>query len=120
MEAELSEYKTNFSSTSGKNPESLSILWGYGVGSRCFALHFGDFWAGNAFSEEIPRLCPNEGRYDVWSDQGKLSTNMEWDIIIVPERHLPKDAGEYGTVIFSDAETTRHGKVVFIVSTNDK
>ena len=120
MEAELSEYKTNYSLTSGKNPESLSILWGYGVGSRCFALRFGDFWAGNAFSKEIPELCPNDGLYDVWSDQGKLTTNKEWDIIIVPKRHLPNDAGEYGTVIISDAETTRYGKVVFIISTNDK
>jgi hypothetical protein len=81
-------------------------------------LYFGNVYANNAFAEEIQQVCPQEGRYDVWSDGDKLSTEAKWDIIVIPEKYLPTDAEEYGSVVTSDA-TSKYGPIFFIISNGE-
>jgi hypothetical protein len=118
LESDLYEHRVNYSETNNINFDEQTILWSYGVSSPCFALYFGNVYANNAFAEEIQQVCPQEGRYDVWSDGDKLSTEAKWDIIVITEKYLPTDAEEYGSVVTSDA-TSKYGPIFFIISNGE-
>jgi hypothetical protein len=119
VETELQEHRSNYAETKNVNLDEQTILWSYSTGSPCFALYFGNIFSGNAFTEEIRRVCPNDGRYDVWSDGDHLSAPEGWDIIVIPEKHLPDDVQEYGTLIASDA-VTMYGQVFFVIADNEQ
>ncbi|MGH2627275.1 MAG: hypothetical protein ACRDHY_11565, partial [Anaerolineales bacterium] len=62
LERDFREYAAR----SGRDPAQLTILWVYGVPSRCMALRFGDLSTGLALENEVDALCPNEWAYEVW------------------------------------------------------
>jgi hypothetical protein len=118
MEADLREHRIHYAETKDINLDEQTILWSYGTGSPCSALYFGNVYASNAFTEEIQQVCPQEGRYDIWSDGDKLSAEGKWDIIVIPEKFLPDDAEEYGSVEVSGA-ITNYGRIFFIIAGNE-
>ena len=118
MEADLREQRVNYSETKDINFDEQVVLWSYGTSSPCFALYFGNSYASDAFTEEIQKVCPQEGRYNVWSDGDKLSAEEKWDIIVIPEKYLPNDAEEYGSVEVSDA-IIKYGQIFFIIADNE-
>jgi hypothetical protein len=115
-EAELSKLKLEQADALGKKPEDLRIHWGYGTRSPCFALHFGNKWAGRAFNEEVFEICSRDVVYNVWASDEKLQTYGPWDIIVVPENYLAQDSDRHGRVVFSEAKTEKYGRIVFILA----
>ncbi len=115
---ELEKYSTS----SQTSIEDMTILWGYGVPSRCYALRFGNVYTGDAaLTGEINELCPNEWMYDVWGGYVELpnayeplSENFDWDIVILPEQYLPEAYGSVGEITVTDALTPGYGRVVII------
>ena len=111
-----------YSASSEKSIEDMTILWGYGVPSRCYALRFGNVYTEDAaLTGEINELCPNEWMYDVWGGYVELpnayeplSENYDWDIVILPERYLPESTGSIGEITVTDALTPGYGRVVLI------
>jgi hypothetical protein len=118
MEAEVREQRINYSKMKDIDLDEQVVLWSYGISSPCFALYFGNSYASNVFTEEIQQVCPQEGRYNVWSDGDKLLTEEKWDIIVIPEKYLPTDAEEYGSVEVSNA-ISKYGQIFFIVADDE-
>jgi hypothetical protein len=112
MEADLGEHRINYSESNDINLDDQSVLWSYGISSPCFALYFGNSYASDTFTEEIQQVCPQEGRYNVWSDGDNLSADEKWDIIVIPEKFLPNNAEEYGSIEVSDA-ISKYGQILF-------
>jgi len=111
-----------YANDSGKSVEDMTILWGYGVPSKCYALRFGNVYTENgALTGEINELCPNEWMYDVWGGYVELpnayepiSENYDWDVAIMPERYLPEPSGSIGEITVTDALTQGFGRVAII------
>lgn len=111
-----------YASSSDKSIEDMTILWGYGVPSRCYALRFGNVYTEDgALIGEINELCPNEWMYDVWGGYVELpnayeplSENYDWDIVILPERYLPEISGSIGEITVTDALIHGFGRVAII------
>lgn len=102
--------------------KDLTILWGYGVPSRCYALRFGNgSTEGSALRAEIDELCPNEWKYDVWGGfvelpqaYEPLGDNCDWDLLILPERYEPSlDPGRAKTKQLS-APTRGYGNIMIV------
>jgi hypothetical protein len=115
-----------YANDSDKSVEDMTILWGYGVPSRCYALRFGNVYTENgALTGEINELCPNEWMYDVWGGYVELpnayeplSENFDWDIVILPERYLPESSGSIGEITVTDALTQGFGRIAIIKSSS--
>jgi hypothetical protein len=115
-----------YANDSDKSVEDMTILWGYGVPSRCYALRFGNVYTENgALTDEINELCPNEWMYDVWGGYVELpnayeplSENFDWDIVILPERYLPESSGSIGEITVTDALTQGFGRIAIIKSSS--
>jgi hypothetical protein len=111
-----------YARSAGKSIKDMTILWGYGVPSRCLALRFGNVYTEAAiFRSEINEFCPNEWMYNVWSGRvelltasGPLSENKDWDIVILPEKFIPESSGYVGEITLTDARTRRYGRVAII------
>jgi hypothetical protein len=111
-----------YANDSGKSVEDMTILWGYGVPSKCYALRFGNVYTENgALTSEINELCPNEWMYDVWGGYVELpnayepiSENYDWDVAIMPERYLPEPSGSIGEITVTDALAPGYGRVAII------
>jgi len=102
----------------GKDRAQLTILWGYGVPSRCMALRFGDLSTGLALEDEVDALCPNEWAYEVWGGYVQYpgahtmaSVRRPWDLIIVPGRALPLPSEEVGGVLDTGLPTPGYGTI---------
>jgi hypothetical protein len=54
--------------------------------------------------------------YSVWGSDKELRPYGKWDIIVVPENYVPEDANERGRLVFSEAETEKYGRIVFILA----
>ena len=71
-------------------PESLTILWMYGTYSDCWGLWFANHRSGDAFDQEISRLCPNQyelaGRVLMPNAKVPLES-IDWDIVFTCERY---------------------------------
>jgi hypothetical protein len=97
----------------GKNPDSMLILWGYGVESRCYALRFGDRYTGRAFRDEINDTCANDWAYEASVDLAELPDGSRplgeahgWDLLIIRASDVPADYERYGQLIYStDGQT---------------
>jgi hypothetical protein len=76
---------------SGKRREDLNILRTYGLYSRCFALWFGNQYAGYQFNDAVIAVCRGDRSYDVFGGyvepQGRLR-DFPWDVIVTRERYL--------------------------------
>lgn len=109
---------------SGEAREDLTLLWGYGVPSRCFALRFANVYTlGKALEREINEICPNEWMYDVWggfveiqNSYTQLSESEAWDILVLPERYIPEDSEQYSELILTDIPTRRYGRIAILVA----
>jgi hypothetical protein len=99
-----------------KDPDELLIHWGYGTGSPCYALYFGNKWTGWVFSDEINEICPRDKVYSVWGSDVELQPYGKWDIIVVPENYVPEEADQHGRLVVSEAQTEKYGRIVFILS----
>jgi hypothetical protein len=102
----------------------LTILWGYGVPSRCYALRYANVYTeGAALRAEIDEICPNEWMYDVWGGYVELPLayeplveNDDWDVVILPERYIPEGIGRDVVVIYTEAETRGYGRVAVLLA----
>jgi hypothetical protein len=109
-------------SETGKSREELTILWGYGVPSRCYALRYGNSSTeGSSLSEEIDEMCPNEYVYDVWIDRVMLprayesiGENSDWDLLIVPERFIPDVFHDRVRLTTLELWTRNYGRVAIL------
>ncbi len=122
-EVEVKRYTAEYAHSVGKAPESLTVLWGYGAPSRCYALRFGNMYIQGLFAEEIGRVCPNEWTYDVWMGYVELPTvyapvsqSHGWDLIIVPERFLPPKSPVIGRVVITPAMTEGYGRLAIVMA----
>jgi hypothetical protein len=118
VESELESIRSSYIKKIGREPESIRLLWAYGVGSKCAALHFGNRLSNYVFSEEIDRVCPNEGVYMIWRKVNRIRPDERWDIIVIPESFVPENANDFGFIQRSDAETKKYGQVVYIIRSN--
>lgn len=108
-----------FLDETGKTRRELTILWGYGVPSRCFALRFANAYVGQGLlRDEIDEICPNEYMYDVWGGYVELPSayepiaeNRDWDIVVLPERFIPEGSDAYAEVVLTGAETRGYGRI---------
>jgi hypothetical protein len=102
----------------GKSPDSMLILWGYGVESRCYALRFGDRYTGRAFRDEINETCANDWAYEASVDLAELPDGSRplgeahgWDLLIIRASDVPADYERYGQLTYS-----ADGQIAFIRS----
>jgi hypothetical protein len=98
-QAEMETFLRTYAESRGRTTDSMIMVAGFGVPSLCFALRFGDSYAGNAFHAEIEGLCPREGIYDVWSDmidvggeRAPLAEHEGWDVLVIPARFAPAES----------------------------
>jgi len=119
-EEDLRQLRAEVQASMGK--ESVTVVWGYGTSSPCFALRFGDQYAAHIFQRELSDLCPHDWMYDVWSEEVILDDatvpidkSWAWDILVVPVRFLPINAADLGQVFISDVEST-FGPIAYIVA----
>jgi len=115
-EAEVEQHLDRAASRAGKDAASLTILWGYGAPSRCYALRFGDSYTGGVFRDKIDELCPNDWIFDIWREKAylpsgpvSLSESSEWDILVIPADHIPGESAALGNM-----ETSTDGRWAFI------
>jgi hypothetical protein len=102
--------------------DDLTILWGYGVPSRCYALRYGNgSTEAGALRAEIDQLCPNEWEYDVWGGfvelpraYEPLSDNCDWDLLILPERFVPELDPDRAEMIQLPAQSRGYGNIVIV------
>jgi hypothetical protein len=99
----------------GKSQESITVLWGYGTASSCFALRFGDIYSGRVFDGEIEKICPGDWMYDVWSEKAILPNGSQdlinsddWDLLIVPAKKRPQDMDHTGKIYNSGYGTVEY------------
>lgn len=107
-----------YAARSGMDPAKLTILWGYGVPSRCLALRFGDLSTGLALEDEVDAICPNEWAYEVWGGYlqypgayTRTPVRRPWDLIIVPGRALPLPSEDVGGVLDTGLPTAGYGTI---------
>jgi hypothetical protein len=113
MEKTLQGYVSSYAEESGLDPEDVKILWAYGSYSPCFALRFGNNYADQVFTDEINQICPNQLRFDIWSEKAilpegprSLSESDNWDVLILSSRYLIENHEEFGEIYFSPDEET--------------
>ena len=101
----------------------MTILWGYGIPSRCYALRFGDSYAGHALQGEIDYLCPNEWEYNVFTEEvqigskfQRLEDSNDWDILFVREAFVPSPSDNIGEIKVVSAEPEGFGRIVVVTS----
>jgi hypothetical protein len=108
----------------GKTREELTILWGYAVPSRCYALRFANAYVeGDALGEEIDELCPNEWMFDVWGGYVELPRayeplieNDDWDIVILPEIYIPPGIESVAKVVQTEIQTRGFGRITVLIA----
>lgn len=66
----------DISSAAELGNEQPTVLWTYGTHSPCYALSFGDEWAGGVFTNELDKICPSDFQLNVWS--GRVWANGMW------------------------------------------
>jgi len=100
----------------GKRPESMVILWGYGMESGCYALRFGNRYTGGAFRSEINAICPNDWAYEASVGLAELPDGSHplgesrgWDLLVVRSSDRRSDFEQYGRLAFS-----KDGSIVFL------
>ncbi len=119
-EADVRRLKGEIQARTGK--DSITVLWGYGTTSPCYALRFGDMYTPNIFSRELRDLCPNDWMYDVWGELAiladgpvRLEESRDWDLLVVPADFLPTNAAMLGETFTSDVESGL-GPVLYLVA----
>jgi hypothetical protein len=108
----------------GKTREELTILWGYAVPSRCYALRFANAYVeGGALGGEIDKLCPNEWMFDVWGGYVELPRayellieNDDWDIVILPEIYVPSGIESVAKVTHTQIQTRGFGRITILIA----
>ncbi len=107
----------------GKSQESITVLWGYGTASSCFALRFGDIYSGGVFDDEIEKICPGDWMYDVWSEKAILPNGPQdiinsddWDLLVVPAKKRPQNMDRSAKIINSGYGTVEY--IIRIVAEN--
>ncbi len=123
-EAAIGEIMQAYLEDTGKTREELTILWGYAVPSRCYALRFANVSTeGGALQEEVDEICPNEWMYDVWGGYVELPMayeplveNNDWDIVILPERYVPAGVEDMAEVIYTEIQTRGFGRITMLIA----
>jgi hypothetical protein len=108
----------------GKSREELTILWGYAVPSRCYALRFANASTeGGALGEEIDEICPNEWMFDVWGGYVELPMayeplveNDDWDVVILPEIYVPSGIERVAKVKHTEIQTREFGRITILIA----
>lgn len=125
---EMDLFLENYAQENGINQQTITVLYTYGIPSRCFALRYGSSYANNGLSAEIDTICPNKYKLGLWENSVHLSDgsllppeDVNWDIIITLESMILEfpDLQTYGDLAFSDTWLPSFGKIAYIVSTGD-
>jgi hypothetical protein len=123
-EAAIDEIVQSHLEVTGKTREELTILWGYAVPSRCYALRFANASTeGGALGEEIDEICPNEWMFDVWGGYVELPKayeplveNDDWDVVILPEIYVPSGIESVAKVFHTEIQTRGFGRVTILIA----
>jgi hypothetical protein len=117
----------DYAQRNGLDRGNVTILWGYGVPSPCYALRFGNGYASGALQAEIDSVCPNEWEYLVWTDLVRKGPRLQplqeddtWDLLFVAEAFTPQDYSNVGEVKITSAETEGFGRIVIVTSRRDR
>jgi hypothetical protein len=121
-EAAIDEIMQAHLEDTGKNREDLTILWGYAIPSRCYALRFANASTeGGALGEEIDEICPNEWMFDVWGGYVELPRayeplveNDDWDVVILPEIYVPSGIESVAKVVQTEIQTRGFGRITIL------
>jgi hypothetical protein len=107
-QAEISAQVEARAAALGRDPQTLLLLWGFGVESRCYALRFGDRYTGRAFREEIDQICALDWPYEASVDLAELPDGTRplaeaigWDLLILRGSDVPSDYARYGSLSYS-------------------
>jgi hypothetical protein len=127
-ELAIGEFMDHYLEKKVRTYPSLTVLWGYGVPSRCYALRYGNISTERAaFNEEINQICPNEWIYDVWGDYVELPTayeplaeNDDWDIVILPEVFIPEGIEASAHIHYTQVETRDYGRISILEAARSK
>jgi hypothetical protein len=126
---EMDLFLENYAQENEINQQTITVLYTYGIPSRCFALRYGSSYAKNGLSAEIDTICPNKYKLDLWENRVHLSDgsllppeDVNWDIIFTLESLITEfpDLQKYGDFAFSDTWLPSFGKVVYITSAGDR
>jgi hypothetical protein len=114
--SEIEQHVASEAARLGKSPDSMLILWGFGLESRCYALRFGDRYTGRAFREEINETCARDWAYEASVDLAELPDGSRslaeaqgWDLLIIRASDVPSDYARYGQLSYST-----DGQIAFI------
>jgi hypothetical protein len=114
--AEVTQHIDTRAEELGESSDSMLILWGFGVESRCYALRFGDRYTGRAFRQEINQTCANDWAYEASVDLAELPDGSRslaeaqgWDLLIIRASDVPSDYERYGQLSYST-----DGQIAFI------
>jgi len=108
----------------GRERRSLTILWVYGMPSKCAALWYGNQYTDYALADEISSVCPRDLIFNLWENRVVLSNGSSvpvdqssWDIIVANEAAIIDfpTLTELGTLDYSEARLGTFGKVVYIL-----
>lgn len=102
---------------------TMTRLWTYGLPSNCYALWYGNSYAGGALADSIAGLCPHDLELNIWSERVQLPSGsqvpleeVDWNVIIATETTLRdnQDLAEFRTVR-SSTRLGNFGSVLYLL-----
>jgi hypothetical protein len=107
-EMEIGQVVETYAGAVGRPVDDITILWGYGTPSRCFALRFGNTYAGGLFGDEIREVCPQEWIFNVRDQVAELpeetlplDSTDHWDVLVILERNLNESTSGFDVALRS-------------------
>lgn len=107
-DAEIGHVLQTYASATDRPAEDITVLWGYGTASRCFALRFGNTYVAGVFGEEIRRVCPRQWIYNVHDQVAELpggslplESTDKWDVLVMLERSVSESTSGFDLMLRS-------------------
>ena len=107
-EMEIGQVVETYAGAIGRPVDDITILWGYGTPSRCFALRFGNTYVGGLFGGEIRGVCPREWIFNVRDQVAELpgetlplDSTDNWDVLVILERNLNESTSGFDVALRS-------------------
>lgn len=105
---EIGQVVATYARAMDRPVEGVTILWGYGTPSRCFALRFGNRYVGGLFGDEIRGVCPREWIFNVRDQVAELpggtlplASTDQWDVLVILERNLNESTSGFHVALRS-------------------